>query len=109
MSKTMKLIKSLWKFIAGFIGALVVLWFSTRTTKHIKKAAQHREVNNQLRALETQSSYLEQEIYAHYKKAVAHNEEALNIKSKAEILIKQIKSENNETINTLVDRWNNTD
>jgi len=99
----MQWLKTKWKFIAGLFGALVVLWLSTRATRHNNKRAQHEQAIN---ALDEQSEYFTLEVLKHSTKAANHIEKANSIKAKAEQKIKKIKEADNETINQLVDRWN---
>ena len=105
----MQWIKSKRKFIAGLFGALVVLWLSTRSTRHSNKSAQHKEAFNTLRDNDNQTELTVEQMLKHNQQAAYHVSQANAIKKIAEEKIKKIKGNENETINTLVDRWNATD
>ena len=99
-------IKKQWQFIAGLLSALFVLWLSFRANRNNAKSLHHKEVAETLSEMDKDIGIYGDEILQHNKKSARHAANAQAIKNTAKNKIKKIKEADNETINSLVDRWN---
>ena len=97
-----------WKFIVGLLAALGVLFLSLQSKRHNGKRLRHKETLKKLTVIDDQRGVFEAEILKHSYKVAKHTDKVADIKKKAEIKIKKIKEQDNETISNLADSWNTT-